>query len=186
MASKLTLPPAGRSAFRRFAPGACVLALLVVAIVCSGGAIVACLTDPPPDLIIPSQPPTIDHSGLVPPEGLITELPASLQFEVPIFIPELSAPCSYRVYLDGVLNEQENCDVSGLDAGIALNSFLLPETLDPLICHKIAFLLGADSATWTYVPQTCVTYDAGALQDGAFPEASLDALALAPESGINP
>ncbi len=78
-------------------------------------------------------------------------------------------------------------------------AFTLGAGFDPTLCHTIKFTVassfspadptcksGSDVAIWTYVPQSCVTYDAGALGDGAFPEASNDAPFIVPDSGDEP
>jgi len=91
-----------------------------------------------------------------------------------------------------------------LDGGVAIVSFALTSPLDPALCHRIDFLVahqfdpgsprtwdsvGGDIVTWFDNagggPNGCPIYDAGALQDGAFPpsDAGLDGLPVVPESG---
>jgi hypothetical protein len=93
-----------------------------------------------------------------------------------------------------------------LDGGVVNVSFTLPADVDPAQCHTIAFYvahgfsptspvtfdaIGGDTATWIYWPEgvqcTLIVYDAGALQDGAFPpaDAAPDALPVVPESGTD-
>ena len=93
-----------------------------------------------------------------------------------------------------------------LDGGVVEVSFTLPADVDPTQCHRIDFYvahafsatspvtfdpIGGDSAGWIYwpegVPCTLIVYDAGALQDGAFPpaDAAPDSLPVVPESGAD-
>jgi hypothetical protein len=99
-----------------------------------------------------------------------------------------------------------------LDGGVEFVSFIVPPDLDPSRCHNIDFLVahkfetsstgsplprtwdpvGGDIVTWTWdpagtVPCDLVVYDAGALQDGAFPpaDAGTEALPAVPESGTD-
>jgi hypothetical protein len=94
-----------------------------------------------------------------------------------------------------------------LDGGVLLIEFNVTPDLDPSRCHKIEFFvahafetglprtfdpIGGDFATWTWdpagtVPCDLIVYDAGALQDGAFPpaDAGADALPVVPESGTD-
>jgi hypothetical protein len=94
-----------------------------------------------------------------------------------------------------------------LDGGVELVSFSAPKGLDPSRCHTIDFLVahqflqgfphqpdavGGDIATWTYdpggaIPCSDLVYDAGSLQDGAFPpaDAGSEALPAVPESGTD-
>jgi hypothetical protein len=94
-----------------------------------------------------------------------------------------------------------------LDGGVVLVSFDSPPGLDLSQCHSIDFevaqqfqpglphspdpTIGGDSFTWIYEPAgvTCssIVYDAGPLQDGAFPpaDAGADALPVIPESGTD-
>ncbi len=94
-----------------------------------------------------------------------------------------------------------------LDGGVVLVSFDSPPGLDLSQCHWIDFevaqqflpglphspnpTVGGDSFLWLYEPAgvTCssVVYDAGSLQDGAFPpaDAGAEALPVVPESGTD-
>lgn len=161
-------------------------------------ALSACLTDPPPDLPLQSEPPIIQQASLLPSGGLITSLPS--EFVVPIQIADPSAPCQWSVFdeADEYFPCQQ-CDTTGFAAGVAQIHFALGADFDPTLCHTIKFTIassfspndptcrsGSDVAIWTYVPPSCVTYDAGALGDGAFPEASNDALPIVPDSGDEP
>ena len=71
---------------------------------------------------------------------------------------------------------------------------------DPAECHYIVFTVGStfadpqqchyggsDTTAWYYRPAfaSCVSYDAGTLDDGAFPEAGADGLFVVPESGTS-
>jgi len=79
--------------------------------------------------------------------------------------------------------------------------------LDDSLCHRIDFLVahqfdpgsahtwdsvGGDIVSWFFNPggnpNGCPLYDAGALQDGAFPSADTgaDGLPVVPESGADP
>ena len=93
-----------------------------------------------------------------------------------------------------------------LDGGVVLVGFDSPPGLDLTQCHNIDFEvahqfqpglphspdpIGGDGFTWFYQPAgvTCssVVYDAGPLQDGAFPPAAAgaEALPVVPESGTD-
>jgi hypothetical protein len=93
-----------------------------------------------------------------------------------------------------------------LDGGVSLVSFASFTDLDDTLCHRIDFLVahqfdpgsahtwdsvGGDIVTWFYNPgggpNGCPIYDAGALQDGAFPppDAAPDGLPVTPESGAD-
>jgi len=95
-----------------------------------------------------------------------------------------------------------------LDGGIVQVFFPPPTGLDPSRCHWIDFVVayqfetglphtpatppGGDLVTWTYdpggtVPCSQLVYDAGSVQDGAFPptDAGADALPVVPESGTD-
>jgi hypothetical protein len=157
--------------------------LVAVGLVAS---LVACLTDPPPDLVLPAQPPSIVHDAIQPPEGLITELPAFDQYIVPIQIPNPSAACQYELYVDKALVQATSCQETAIANGIATQVVTPPQELDPTTCHVITFQLGTDSATWRYVPASCEVYDAGPFQGGAFPDAAADGLpVVVGESGAD-
>jgi hypothetical protein len=157
------------------------------AVVALVSAMVACLTDPPPDLLLPSEPPRILHDALQPPEGLITQLPANVQFIVPLQIPDPSATCQYQLFVDNVLEQVSSCQETATSNGVATQVVTPRLQLDAAACHTLTFAIGTDSATWRYDPPSCAVYDAGALQTGAFPDGATDALpAVVIESGIDP
>jgi len=166
----------------------------------------ACITAPPPDLPQqPTQRPTVEHDAVRPPEGLLTEWPPDDQFYVPV---EVGNPVdfTYYVFVDypaiptpffmgSLMNPP--------DGGITLVDFTLAPP-DSLICpHQIQFLvangfsaisphtpnsIGGDIVTWEYHPGSngnaeCPSYDAG---DGSVPDAALDGIPVAPESGGDP
>jgi hypothetical protein len=164
-------------------------------------AVTACLTDPPPDLPLQSQSPTIEHPALRPPEGTITSLPT--RFVVPIQIADPSLPCLWSVYDEYTTYFPcKTCDTTWFDAGVVTIDFSLAgQSFDTTRCDTLRFTVGSsfsaadqqchsgnDVATWDYRPAngSCVTYDAGALEDGAFPEASTDALPIVPDSAGDP
>jgi hypothetical protein len=94
-----------------------------------------------------------------------------------------------------------------LDGGVVVIDFDPPTDLDPSRCHTIDFLVahqfapglphtpdsvGGDIVTWTYdpggaIPCSLLVYDAGSVQDGAFPptDAGAEALPAVPESGTD-
>jgi hypothetical protein len=183
-----------------------VFAGLSVAILGSVVATAACLTDPPPDLQLGLQPPTILHAsgGLQPPEGLVMTLPTlpSPYFTVPVEIEDPSQGCFYSVFVDGVAVDACQLCPLPVSSGVATIDFdplQLSPGFDITTDHIIKFTVGSspsrqgdphclaedDTVIWDYEPN--VLYDAGALEDGAFPEAgSSDALLLIPESGTDP
>jgi len=93
-----------------------------------------------------------------------------------------------------------------LDGGVVVVPFDPPADLGTTQCHRIDFLVahqfdqgtphtwdsvGGDIVTWFYNagggPNGCPVYDAGSLQDGAFPpaDAGAEALPAVPESGTD-
>jgi hypothetical protein len=91
-----------------------------------------------------------------------------------------------------------------LDGGVYTEDWGTGGAIDPTACHVIQILVahqfnassphtwdsvGGDIATWIYVPGGspggCPVYDAGAVQDGAFPpaDAGNDGILVTPESG---
>ncbi|HEY1691179.1 MAG TPA: hypothetical protein VGG39_03405 [Polyangiaceae bacterium] len=91
-----------------------------------------------------------------------------------------------------------------LDGGVYLAHFDPPAGVDPSSCHTIEFdvahafdtnlphtpdSIGGDSVSWIYSPTGnltgCTLYDAGSLQDGAFPpsDAASDGLPVTPQDG---
>jgi hypothetical protein len=156
----------------------------------------ACITVPPANLPqIPTEGPTIEHDAVVPPTNLILpELPS--EFVVPVVLDQASSPFEYDVFVDydpvsGSGFQFIDPGESPADGGISLVDFQLDPgsaALDPSQCHVIEFLVahafngtslhtwdsvGGDMVSWIYNPgggpAGCPVYDAGALQDGAFP-----------------
>lgn len=162
-------------------------------------AMVACLTDPPPDLVVTSTPPTIIHVAVQPPEGLITTLTASSTFTVPISTGD-PTQCFYSVYDEYTTYRScVPCPTSTFDGRTVEVDFGVGSAFDTSICHTLRFTVGSsfavpdqfchsgsDVATWRYVPSSCTRYDAGSLDDGAFPEASTDGLPIVPDAGASP
>jgi hypothetical protein len=164
----------------------------------------ACITAPPPDLPqLPTRRPTVVNDAVQPPEGLLPGWPSDNQFVVPVEMGNPS-PFVYNVFVDFPVNPVAKYSGSVTatvppDGGIVPVRFPL-DPPDPLICpHHVEFLVahgfdpksqhtfdgfGGDVATWEYFPggsgDQCPSYDAG---DGSVPDAPLDALPVAPESG---
>jgi len=160
----------------------------------------ACLTDPPPDLTSPSNAgPEIVHHALVPAEGLVTQWPVSGEFFVPVQNVDPNN-CFYSVTVGGELPPYSCRQCGGVvNAGILKIESIIPAPLDTSICARpITFYVATqfndrptctaysdgqgDTAQWVYSPPSCLVYDAGAVQDGAFPEATVDGFVV-PESG---
>jgi hypothetical protein len=170
--------------------------------ICLAGAIAvtsACLTDPPPDLPSGSnQGPEIITDALVPP-GEFTVWPGDGTFKV--FVRNVDPnKCLYSVTMDGVLKVPcQRCGQVVSNGVVEIDLFGLP-ILDPLTCSQPITVYVAtgfigsqctayddgqgDTATWLYSPLTCLVYDAGSVQNGAFPEGSPDGLLVVPESGV--
>jgi hypothetical protein len=155
------------------------VALLVAGLFAAGLAASACLTNPPPDLTTPSDlGPVIVHTSLIPAEGTITQWPPDDEFVVPVRNVDPTA-CQFTMSL---LPEACLTCAGAVDAGVLLIPMhVTPESLE---CgQKIRFDVGShfldrpvctqydkgDTAEWTYSPPSCAVYDAGAVQDGAFP-----------------
>jgi hypothetical protein len=201
---------------RAYTTNTALFAGLGAAIAVALSVVTACITEPPPDLPpVPAVGPTIVHDAVVPPTDVIlTELP--MEFIVPVQLDEANASYQWDVFVDYDPVSDSNTspqifsaqNQSAADGGVNLVEFSLqagPVVLDPSECHVIEFLvahqfnetslhtwdsLGGDIVTWFYNPgggpAGCPIYDAGALQAGAFPEASTDALPVVPESGSDP
>ncbi len=169
------------------------LSAAACATVAAIGATSACLTDPPPDLPLVEQPPAIDHNAIIPADGTITGLPPD-GFTLVISVPDPTQACQWSVY-DSDSNQQYiPCTACGAesskDGKVPVNFTVSGAVFDPTICHHIVFVVGgtfadpqcryggSDVAHWDYQPPnaSCVSYDASALGDGAFPEAGSDAL----------
>ncbi len=176
------------------------------------GLLAACFTAPPPDLPTQVHRPEIIHDAVVPPEGVITELPPG-GFVVPVHLDDPTGPCQFSVLVDGTAVPRlcaQSCSQAAFDGGGGdiLLGFGLSQP-DPTICHTITAIVasqfavveganvnscstpsgaGGDVVTWQLWSPSCLTYDAGVLADGAFPfpDGSPDALPIVPESGIDP
>lgn len=164
------------------------------------GATSACLTDPPPDLPLDTRPPAIDHNAVTPPEGTpITGLPPD--FELWVSVADPTQACQWSVY-DSDSNQAilpcTPCSSGTMKNGKILITFdVSGAVFNPALCHHIVFTVGgafadqqcrsggSDVASWYYQPPnaSCVSYDAAALGDGAFPEGGADALPVVPEGG---
>ncbi len=171
----------------------------------------ACITVPPPDLPQgPVHPPAIEHASVVPPEDqILTSLPP--QFSVPVVLQDPNESFYWDVFVDYDPTNNANpippyyptlqSPTPGtVDGGVVSIQFgLLQEqqtALSPSSCHVIQFLVahafqpqsphtwdnvGGDIVTWFYDPPGCPMYDAGSLQDGAFPASDAsDALPVTP------
>jgi hypothetical protein len=183
------------------AGGACLIAAVAVTS--------ACLTDPPPDLTSPSsQGPVIVDDALRPPaDGTLTQWPADNEFLVPVRNVDPSN-CQYSVTFSGEQNGIFCQQCAGfLDAGVLLIPLNLTDPFDPTLCNEsVTFYVAThfiraqggggpqsctaydngqgDSARWRYSPPPCMAYDAGAVQDGAFPrDGASDGLPAVPDSG---
>jgi hypothetical protein len=167
-------------------------------------ALAACLTDPPPDLPLDTQPPVIQQESVKPALGLpITSYVAGESFTVPLLITDPAAGCQFSVFDEYGNSLSTPCSQCGnqLTEGVTTVDFNLGATFDPTLCHTIKFTVassfsandglcrsGTDIAIWEYQPEfaSCVSYEAGTLGDGAFPDASTDGLPFVPDSGDEP
>ncbi len=186
-----------------------VAAVLAAAAACGAATIVgiaACLTAPPADVgTSTNERPTIVHDAVYPPEGLIAQWPIDNQFIVPVQLPGPTASCFWRDFDQDIEAppppsplDNSQCTTSLLDGGVALQDFHIKPPTDGH-CHVFTFIvahnfsaemlpdsIGGDLVKWEYEPPNalCNFYDAGALQDGAFPmDAGSDGLLIPPESG---
>jgi hypothetical protein len=201
-----------RFAVLGFAAAAC--ACIAIAIAAS----TACLTAPPPDLAQPAvHPPHIQHFAVQPPpDQIVAELP--VEFVVPIVLDDPNQSFQWDVFVDYDPEANPNPvryphlvqpTPGTLDGGTYIQTFDLrgEPSLESSGCHRIEFLVahafndtsshtwdsvGGDIVSWMYnpggSPGGCPVYDAGALQDGAFPppDSSPDTLPVVPESGTDP
>jgi hypothetical protein len=168
----------------------------------------ACITVPPANLPqTPTEGPAIVRGAEQPPTTQILAVLPS-EFAVPVQLDQASSPFEWDVFVDydpvagtgtfPVINTTEG--ESPADGGVSIVNFYLDPTLPvlgPSQCHVIEFLVahafnatsphtwdsvGGDIVTWFYNPgggpSGCPLYDAGALQDGAFPAAD------APSDGL--
>jgi hypothetical protein len=177
----------------------------------------ACITAPPPDLPQPpAHRPTILHESVVPPpDQILAVLPT--EFVIPVQLDDPNQSFEWEIFVDYdplqapnpyyTLQVQPTPDT--VDGGIITVDAPPPtdSQADPSRCHRIDFLvahafdpatphtwdsIGGDIVTWIYNPGGgpggCPVYDAGSLQDGAFPpaDAPSDGLPIVPESGGDP
>jgi hypothetical protein len=194
-----------------------IVVVATAAVICAVGSaialLVACLTDPPPDLPSGSTGrPEIIHDALSPYEGLLTQWPADNEFVVPIELADPAELCAFSVYVDGALKFCSPSSCTGVvDGGVVLLPMpaLVPSiVLDPaVVCpHTVRVTVarqfsqgvdvplcavpdsaGGDTATWEFTPPGCSTYDAGAFGDGAFPiDAPVDTVLVVPDSAGDP
>jgi hypothetical protein len=177
----------------------------------------ACITAPPPDLPAQAaHPPRIQTESVQPPPGqILTALPPS-GFVVPVVLEDPNQSFEWEVFVDydpiaapnPIILQPVTPSPDTVDGGVALVDFgVAASQADSSRCHLIEFLvahafnpstphtwdsLGGDLVTWTYNPgggpAGCPVYDAGSLQDGAFPpaDAPSDGLPVVPESGGDP
>ncbi len=181
------------------------------------GTVASCITTPPPDLPdTPARRPNILRDSVVPPaDAPLSAWPADDTFIVPVEVGDQPFQWDLFIDYDPVGNNgapsapyifPQNQVAS--DGGVAIIAFPLSPPTGTTCPHRIELLvarsfnpsfphlpdsLGDDSVTWTYAPGGgpggCPEYDAGALQDGAFPppsDASLDSLPVGLGSGGDP
>jgi hypothetical protein len=177
---------------------------------------VACIVALPPDLPAPPEHrPTILHDAVFPPaDAVLTQLPPE-GFVVPVLLEDPNESFCSRVFIDfdpynnpgALFPKCQGPTPATANGGVVLVGFSPDATmLDPSFCHRIEFLvaasfneasphtptsIGGDSVTWLYNAaggDGCPLYDAGALGDAGFPmpDAPMDALPIAPESGGDP
>jgi hypothetical protein len=188
------------------AAGTCLVGAVV-------GVSTACLTEPPPELPQqPLIRPTIRRDAVnPPPDQILGQLPT--EFVVPIELDSPDEPFQWDVFVDFDPVSSPNPvlypttvlpTAATVDGGVVLQDFnLTAANLDPSFCHRIEFLVahafnaasahtwdsvGGDLVSWVYNPGSnqagCPVYDAGSLEDGAFPpaDAPIDALPVVPDS----
>jgi hypothetical protein len=177
-----------------------------VAAAMGAAAVVACITAPPPVLpTVPPHRPTILHSSVVPPpDQILSVWPA--EFDVPVELDDSTQPFQWSVFVDyDPLTAPQPIPLDNApvppppDGGPTIVSFHLDEP-DPAFCHRIDFVVasaftkgsrrtpndvGGDLVSWLYNagggPNGCPVYDAGPVQDGAFPpDAPADGLPVTP------
>lgn len=163
----------------------------------------------------PPHRPTILHESVVPPtDQILARLPTA-GFVVPVQLEDPNQSFEWEVFVDYDPVQSPNPAIftpvlptpDTVDGGIYTVDFpppIVPQPPDPGRCHRIDFLVahhfdsasphtwdsvGGDIVTWLYnpggSPGGCPVYDAGSLQDGAFPapDAPPDTLPIVPESG---
>lgn len=180
---------------------------LLASVAASIAAGVACLTSPPPDLPA-SQAcrPTILHESVVPPADRILEDWPQAGFVVPVQLCDPVTPGQFYfdVFVD--YNPADGRTTTPAFFGVTIGAGVIKVPVqidqpDSLRCHRVEFIaahgfnersqhtpdsIGGDSVAWLYNagggPAGCPSYDAGSLQDGAFPDAPSDVLVV-PDSG---
>jgi hypothetical protein len=184
-------------------------ALAAAACVCigAGAAAQGCVVVPPPDLApVQVRPPRILHDSVSPPADIpFPSWPPDNVFSVTIEMddPDPSVGPTYQVYVDHSTTQLANMPPAPrpTDGRVVLLFFPIDPTtqnIDLGVCHTIQTRVqdakdpraGGDSVTWVYggsgAPYGCPVHDAGAFQDGAFPnDASADILAIPPEGGAS-
>jgi hypothetical protein len=201
MLSLVPLGPRARVAAALAAAGACFVAAIA--------GIAACLTAPPADIgTSTNERPEIVHDAVSPPGGLVAGWPLDGIFVVPVLLPDPTVGCTWRLFdQDLEVSPQMNpvifrqCVTSLLDGGAILQDVPIQEPINGH-CHIFTLIvahgfssnaltvpdsIGGDTVSWEYAPPgaLCNFYDAGALQDGAFPpgDAGTDGPLITPESG---
>jgi hypothetical protein len=182
------------------------LAAVACVSVGAGAAAQGCIVVPPPDLApAPIRPPRILHDSVIPPADVpFPDWETNKIFSVPIEMndPDPSVGAIYEVYIDDSTTPLQNMPLPPRPSdGRVLLSFPIDPTaqnIDLGACHTIQARVkdaqepgvGADSVTWIYggsgAPYGCPVHDAGAFQNGKFPDdASPDVLAIPPDGGAS-
>jgi hypothetical protein len=179
----------------------------VACVVAAVATVAACLTAPPSDVgTSTDKRPEIIHSAVYPPEGVIRQWPPNGEFLVPVRLPDPTDACRWSDFDQNeelgsttAIDVNTPCDTSLLDGGVLVQTAPIPQPRDN-DCHVLKFIVAhgfstdmvpdsieGDIVTWEYEPASslCNFYDAGALQDGAFPptDAGYEGLPVTPESG---
>jgi hypothetical protein len=195
----------------------CACAAVAAALASSTACITAPPPDLPQP---PPHRPTILHDSVwPPPDQILASLPTS-DFVVPVELDDPNQSFEWEVFVDydpllspsSAIFTAVPPSPDDVDGGIYTVDFpapSVPQAPDPGRCHRIDFLvahhfdsasphtwdsIGGDNVTWIYnpggSPGGCPVYDAGSLQDGAFPpptpDAPPDTLPIVPESGGDP
>jgi hypothetical protein len=161
---------------------------------------------PPTDQILPALP----VEFVVPVE--LDDPAESFLWDVFVDYSPCAGPTSCALENPKIFPQEVQPTAGTLDGGVYIVSFALsaPDLTTaqggPSACHRIDFLVahgfnqgseytwdsvGGDIVTWFFNagggPNGCPVYDAGNVQDGAFPpvEAGADALPVIPESGTS-
>jgi hypothetical protein len=177
-------------------------AACVCAIACAAAQ--GCIVVPPPDLP-PAQvrPPRILHDSVIPLADIPLPIwPLGDTFFVPIEMddPDPNVRPDYEVFVDSIQLLNMPLAPPPVDGRVQLSFQIVPQTqnIDLGACPTIQArvwdrhdpLNRMDSVTWVYggsgAPYGCPVHDAGAFQDGGFPDdASADILAIPPEGGAS-